>query len=896
MSFRNLIKQIFFLSPIFLFLASPFTGLSQDFDKHTVIVKLKPEFSTFFKKKNSLAKYNIQCTQVNTIIKKKSSKNKEINNIYKLTLSNNNSIIETCKKLNSLSIFEYCQPNYYDKILYTPSDSRIANQYALSITKTFDAWEIYKGDSSVIVGISDTGIDFDHEDLHDNIAYNTNDPIDGEDNDNDGYIDNYMGWDFGCGDNNPQWNESGSSRNMIHGIFVSGLAGAKTDNDKGIASIGYSTQILPIKISDDNGSITTGYESIIYAAEHGCKIINCSWGSTVPHNFGKDVIKYVTEDLGVIIVAAAGNNNNESLFYPASYDNVVSVAASNNQDEKWSNSSYNWRVDITAPGQDVLSTVSGSGYSTSSGTSFSSPIVASALSLLLSYYPDTLSNTQLIEILKVSSDCIDTVNENPNYKYQLGYGRLNVYKALQGNYGASLNYKKFNILNESQPASAGDTAEFSGFIINYLKSSQDINVKISSSSEYIKIIDSTFIITQIDENEQINIDNLHLELLIDPSTPNNTNVKFVINYDGENYHKHEIREINISFKSIEINKNRIHTTLFPEGRISHNYKQKGFGFSLDNQDDILYEMGIIAGISDENTISNVQSYTDIISNNLDSSKTGYIWHAENITYNDNRLPLNIKTKYEIFDLPIYQNLFFIHYTITNTSSINYNNFYFGILANWDIYKYDKNYTSIDSNLRLALTHYTHETIAGIQLLSHNNWHRYAINNINQNTFINSTDGLSRDELYYALSNNNFYEGIDKETDIIDILSAGPFNIDFNDSITVTFAILADTNKQNIITSGEKAQKLYDSLYQTVNIKKQDLTNQTLIYPNPSQNFLFVYISPKEEPKAIKIFDIKGIPVLEIQTKLRDNKIDISNLEKGIYLVKCGSISKKILIN
>jgi len=412
-----------------------------------------------------------------------------------------------------------------------------------------------------------------------------------------------MGWDFGSNDNNPQWNESGTSGNAIHGTFTSGLAGADTDNGIGMSSMGFSNKILPIKISNDDGSISTGYESVIYAAEHGCQIINCSWGSKIPHDYGRDVIKYVTEELNVIVVAACGNDNNENLFYPASYENVVSVAASNSSDNKWENSSYNWRVDISAPGENVLSTLSNSSYGVSSGTSFASPIVASSLALLMSYYPDTVSNKQLIEILKNTSDNIDNIGQNINYQNKLGKGRVNLLRALQGDFSASLSYRNFNILKNNNQAFAGDTAEFSGYITNYLSLIENVNVTIRCTSEYIEIIDSTFTIPSISENEEFNIDNLQLKVVLKENIPDNETVQFTIRFQEDNYQNQEVKFISIPFPSIIVNRNRIQTTLFSEGKIAYNYNRLGFGLTLDSNDNILYEMGIIAGSSEDKSIA-----------------------------------------------------------------------------------------------------------------------------------------------------------------------------------------------------------------------------------------------------------------------------------------------------
>ena len=899
MVIKNFAYKIFLFLVLFILLGTINSTFAQKFEKNTIIVKLKPEEAGIFNNKMHLNLNNCNITNIKSIIKNSNRTSKKYN-IYKIKTSDKQTVEENCKILEETGLFEYCQPNYYDKILYTPSDPKASKQYTLSITKAYEAWDIHKGDSTIVIGITDTGVDFDHEDLKTNIKYNLNDPIDGIDNDYDGYIDNYMGWDFGSDDNNPQWNQSGTSGNHVHGIFTSGLAGARTDNGKGISSVGFSNKFLPIKISNNNGGITTGYESIIYAAEHGCKIINCSWGSKTPHQYGKDIIKYITEDLGVIIVAAAGNDNNEKLFYPASYDNVVSVAASNSSDLKWPNSSYNWRVDISAPGQNVLSTLSNSTYNYSSGTSFSSPIVSSALALVMSYYPDTLSSRQVIEILKSTSDYIDNIGSNSVYKNKLGKGRINLESALSGNFGAAISCNNFSLTKNGEFAIAGDTAIFSGQIINYLRRIENLEVKIKCNSQYITILDNSMTISSLDENEEASLENSNLRVILHDNIPNHSSIFFELEYSNDNYTNSELRVISVNLPNIEVNKNRIHTSVFPSGSIAYNSSRDGFGFLLDNNEDILFEMGIVNGYSDTNLTANIRSYNDFESIiELDSLTNNGVWKANGTVKIKSLTKSIINFEYLIYNQAKYNNILFINYQIINTSEVNWDEYYFGIFADWDIYLHNKNFTTIDSNLVLASTHcWNHNEIASIQLLSHSDWNRYAFNNITNSEII-STNGFTREEFYLALRSNNHFVGIkDDGTDILDLLSAGPFNLDINDTLKLSFAIMADTSLYGIHNTAINAQNLYDSLYiGDLSIKELGKTNNIYFYPNPSNTIINIV---NKDIKWVEIYDISGRLQIYFTTYDKENIVDIKSLKKGMYIIKFntkkGSISQRLIVN
>jgi subtilisin family serine protease len=162
------------------------------------------------------------------------------------------------------------------------------------------------------------------------------------------------------------------------------------------------------------------YEGMLYAATHGARIINCSWGNYNRSSIAQDIITYVTHDLNCVVVAAAGNSNLETPIYPASYDYVISVASSTSTDERASFSNFGSTIDIMVPGLGILTTAYDDAYYSDSGTSLSTPMVAGAAALVWSKFP-TLSALQVAEQLRVSADENIYAN-NPAYLYKLGKG------------------------------------------------------------------------------------------------------------------------------------------------------------------------------------------------------------------------------------------------------------------------------------------------------------------------------------------------------------------------------------------------------------------------------------------------------------------------------------------
>jgi subtilisin family serine protease len=370
-------------------------------------------------------------------------------------------------------VFEYVEPSYLFQPLYKPNDPEIDSLYFMEMLNMYGAWDVTKGDTNVVIGISDTGFDINHPDLVNSVKYNYNDPIDGFDNDGDGYIDNYRGWDLGTNDNDPQVVAS------WHGIYVSSFVGATTDNGIQLAGTGFKCKIVPLKIEDANGDLTGAYNSIIYAADHGFNVVNCSWGSPNSWSqYGQDVCKYAAIDKNCLVVASAGNDNSENVYYPASFDWVLSVGGTNIENEKWINdaekgSTYNDFIDVVAPANQLYSVNQGSRGIIGGryGTSFSAPIVSGVAGLIKSQNPD-FTAIQILEQIKATSRNIDTIPFNSTYSGKLGKGLVDAQAAVSdySNPGLVFDGATFTD-NDDNLFLPGDTVILYGSIINFLTNS-----------------------------------------------------------------------------------------------------------------------------------------------------------------------------------------------------------------------------------------------------------------------------------------------------------------------------------------------------------------------------------------------------------------------------------------
>ena len=361
------------------------------------------------------------------------------------------------------------------------ADSLAGSQrQVLNKIRAYQGWTQSKGDSSVLIGILDTGTPITHEDISGNLFRNWADPVNGLDDDGNGLVDDFTGWDFGGNDNNPTPDNTGTAPG--HGTSVSSLAGASTDNATGIAGIGWKCRILPLKIWAWNGSFSnfSGYEAIVYAADMGCRVINCSWGSPGSGSqYEQDIIRYASINKGALVVAAGGNTAGYFQYLPANYDYAFGVSMTDTNDRIVSAASRHFKLDLMAPGVGVFGIKTNGTYGwVDGGTSMASPMVAGAAGLVLSKYPQ-LSGLQAGELLRVNSDTIYSLSGNAGYRDQTGRGRLNIERALNRENRISLRAVECIPIGLGRP---GDTLRLALRFENYLDSVAGFSVKLYSGS------------------------------------------------------------------------------------------------------------------------------------------------------------------------------------------------------------------------------------------------------------------------------------------------------------------------------------------------------------------------------------------------------------------------------
>lgn len=422
---------------------------------------------------------------------------------------------------------EIAEPNYLYRLSGTPNDSLFPSQWHLPDIKAPHGWEIQRGSPDVVIAVIDAGLDTAHPDLNANLWRNPGEVLDGTDTDGNGYIDDIVGWDWTDGDNDPTptyFGFAGGTSDEDHGTWCNGIANAVTDNEIGIAGVAWNVQMMGLRAtawrSPGHVNIVHAVNAMHYARTNGARVISCSWGGGGFSDFVNNAIQQA-HTAGLVIVAAAGNDNSEALHYPSAYANVIAVAGTDRNNQKWDWSNYGTWVDVSAPAVGILGTdTDGQGteiYMSGSGTSASAPQVAGLAALLFLKYPD--SSNIFVEN-RIFETC-DPINDTLYDQGKLGHGKINMLKALGiGAYSLPV-LCGFTICDSIGGNNNGrpEPGEICRLIISLTNQSpwsnaSNLMVQIASLESAIRFIDSTALFPNVTSSDTVeNIDEIEFEVL-----------------------------------------------------------------------------------------------------------------------------------------------------------------------------------------------------------------------------------------------------------------------------------------------------------------------------------------------------------------------------------------------
>jgi len=342
--------------------------------------------------------------------------------------------------------------HFVHSLEFTPNDSLFAEQYYLPQIKASQAWDLAQSAEPVIIGFIDSGVEYTHPDLAPNIWLNPGEDqppfgildsadYNGIDDDNNGYIDDLVGWDFVDAPELPYGSDylepdNDPTDTFGHGTAVAGIAAAVIDNTIGIAGTAINGVIMPLRCASAAYLTEIAIvNAVIYAVDPypqdptlaGASVINMSFGSTDASPLLQDVIQYAAAR-DVLIAASSGNSGSTLPHYPSGYDQTISVGAVNSYDQVLGLSNRGATLDIVAPGLEIISTVPDAGYDYfwgGTGTSFAAPIVSAGAAMIQGLHPN-FSAEDIKSVLLTSADDL----YQTGWDSLSGHGRLNIERAL----------------------------------------------------------------------------------------------------------------------------------------------------------------------------------------------------------------------------------------------------------------------------------------------------------------------------------------------------------------------------------------------------------------------------------------------------------------------------------
>lgn len=809
-----------------------FPGYGQDYLDNHIIVKLNKnqDFSNFGRSAVFNEKIIDFQQKFPALSNSRAVDEHGMSRIFDLTVSEDHLLNDVISELKNTGIFEYVEPVYIDYLhediqANVPNDPGLSQQYHHDLIRTFSAWPRSKGDG-IIIAIIDSGVELNHEDLRNQIFINEADPINGIDDDGDGFIDNYFGWDFvgfSIDELNrmSDWSKAGNNDPNAtlsdHGTHVAGIAAAQANNNIGIAGIAPEAKIMVLKCGEDKGdypnAIVRGYDAIVYAAERGADVINCSWGGRNFSSFAQNVIDYA-RSLGSIIVASAGNSSRDEANYPAAYRGVISVANTNSADIKSNSSTFHSSVRISAPGESIYSTVFNNGYGFKSGTSMAAPIVSGAAAIFKNSLLN-LTSAQLESIIVNSVD--DIYSRNPSFRGKLGIGRINLEKGSTGEVpGFDLN--AFFRGSTGTVINQGESFELDGEIINFLTGVQNVEIEINSSSPLVTLTNNKFTVDNFFSNRSVSFREIGTRGNVADITPDNLDVLFNVRVANQDFSLQYFLPHTFNQTLIDFTRNNLASSITANGRIGYSNPQAqnpvGSGLIYEDENYLSAHGILMADIKTDHLLDNIFNDRFTINNdfnivkrfNEEVLKNRYSYElggsfADNFVEPARRM--NIATQYNLLvnSFEPHQNYFVIEYVVENKNATDYEEFSFGkffaiqnpgggTVSNfWD-----------EDGKSLILSFANRRFTGAVQLLS---------KHTSGTTPISNNFTFSKNAKVDALTGNNHIE--DQENFIGNrfIFSTDPFVLEAGKKDTIAFAIHMAPNEELLRNSLQYADEYYN---------------------------------------------------------------------------------------
>lgn len=802
-----------------------------------IIVKIKPEF------RNTLSNNNIQLQSVqrsapnlkisairrlfpnHEIPENSRSRSGEklidISTIYSITFNSEIPVQDAINALWTEDAYDFMEPRYINTPFLVPSDPNLNNLDvgAYSLINAYTAWDLATGNHSVISGVVDTGYKFGIPDLDGNHIPNSGEvPSNNIDDDGNGYIDDVYGWDFAQNDNNV----SGTILNP-HGHLVNSRFACVTNNGQLYPGVAYNCGLRFIKAASNESEITHGYEGIIYAADNGVHVINCSWGSSNYTAFGETVVNYATINKNAAIVVAGGNTMADTRYYPAAFRRAISVGAcSATGVVSTTFSSYNYSMDINSPTK--------GGY-----TSNAAPVVTGTVALTYRRFHDILGMaafTPYQSAQRVRVTAVDNYALNPLIMTdKIGKGRLDMFNAVNDivkSPSVRINDEIVSIIiGDGDPEiESGETVSIDLDFINWLDSTQNLSVTITPDagcSPYISMIMDTYnpgIMPMLGTSSHLF--SFSVSALAPPDLAINLKVSYTDPITG--YTDFEYISLMANPNIINVTNNLLDLSATGKGNIGYGdypYNSNGLGIQYNGLLSAIYEGGFLIGNSGTAIANNIRTNTAMIDNDFtaisrimpNASPTGCDFEA-NTTFTDAAAPsplgLSINMNLYNYSASPDDGYIILEYLITNNSGVARTGVYAGIFTDWDIYSdalnpnaYQLNVCGYDPQKKMTFANQDgYNDFYGCALLTDEDFTARA--------YTGASASFTDASKFLAISNvpTPTTASVSTPNDIMQFTGTGSFSISPGSTQRIAFVLVAGNSLNALNTSRLNAMKKY----------------------------------------------------------------------------------------
>jgi serine protease len=830
------------------------------------------------------------------------------------------------------SLIELAEPKYIRHSLYTPNDPFVPQQYALPLIHAFEAWDVVRCDSNTLVADVDIGTDWTHEDLI-SAVYNNPGEIgidsngidkraNGVDDDGNGLIDDWHGWDFDgpagdTPDNNPTTSAS-------HGTHTAGIMAAAGNNNTGIAGVAFGARLLPIKVSSDRdpNNLDFGFEGVTYAADMHAKAVNCSWGGPTRSDAEQDVVNYAyAKDCAV--VAAAGNNGINQYFYPAAYDHVMGVGASQSSGQLDSYSNFNTRVSVYAPGTDVLSTVPGNQYETLTGTSMASPNACGCVALVRQRFP-WMTAGQAMQQVRATAQPMPV---SPDRQDLVGHGLVDAYLAVTDTNARSARIESSTVSNEngSGPLTSGENGSIVLGVRNFLGPVNNLmaTMEVVQGSDMITLHDTLVSFGPAQMMQVVQNQASALQVTVNDAVPPNTMVLVKVTFfDSTVGYTADVDYFSfiINPSYLDLNKNNITATFSSKGSIGYQdiiTNTEGSGFKWRNPPpsilplsvSVLYQGGIMIGNDSEHVVDVVANAD--YSEDDDLQPTGIIQnitlpdHANAIQelacqYSDSladpaiQIGVKVDQQAYAFDSGLAANAVVVRYVLRkippnsdwqpsdSTAAVLYMDWDVGLSGAINVTHYDTlTGEAITYRLDPGYPYVGMKVISPLPPGAAIQYH--AIYNNGAQGDINNYDGFSKEEKWLAMS--EFY-GATGPGDVSHTYGLKNLPMRSQDSVTIVMVIALAENADMLTQTIDATTRAWNG---TAGVTDAQIPHGNSIetFPNPFRNAVTITWQTAANdalPAHITIYDALGRGVCSANVLGTSYDFSSANLAEGFYTV------------